>query len=43
MTDVAISLNVLIHELQSLCLNVELMKTKKKPVEAAPQLVLEEV
>jgi DNA-directed RNA polymerase subunit beta len=37
------SFNVLIRELQSLCLDVELMKTKKKPVEAAPQPVLEEV
>ncbi len=43
MTNVASSLNVLIRELQSLCLDVELMKTKKKPVEAAPQPVLEEV
>jgi DNA-directed RNA polymerase subunit beta len=31
------SFNVLIRELQALCLDVELMKTKKKPVvEAAP-------
>ncbi len=37
------SFNVLIRELQSLCLDVELMKTKKKPVEALPQPVLEEV
>jgi DNA-directed RNA polymerase subunit beta len=37
------SFNVLIRELQSLCLDVELMKTKKKPVEIAPQPVLEEV
>jgi DNA-directed RNA polymerase subunit beta len=37
------SFNVLIRELQSLCLDVELMKTKKKPVEAVPQPVLEEV
>jgi DNA-directed RNA polymerase subunit beta len=37
------SFNVLIRELQSLCLDVELMKTKKKPVEPAPQPVLEEV
>jgi DNA-directed RNA polymerase subunit beta len=37
------SFNVLIRELQSLCLDVELMKTKKKPVEATPQPVLEEV
>ena len=37
------SFNVLIRELQALCLDVELMKTKKKPVEAAPQAVLEEV
>jgi DNA-directed RNA polymerase subunit beta len=38
------SFNVLIRELQSLCLDVELMKTKKKPAEvAAPQPVLEEV
>jgi DNA-directed RNA polymerase subunit beta len=36
------SFNVLIRELQSLCLDVELMKTKKKP-EAVPQPVLEEV
>jgi len=37
------SFNVLIRELQSLCLDVELIKTKKKPVEATPQPVLEEV
>jgi DNA-directed RNA polymerase subunit beta len=37
------SFNVLIRELQSLCLDVELMKTKKKVLEAAPQPVLEEV
>jgi DNA-directed RNA polymerase subunit beta len=37
------SFNVLIRELQSLCLDVELMKTKPKPQEAAPQPVLEEV
>ena len=37
------SFNVLIRELQSLCLDVELMKTKKKPVDIAPQPVLEEV
>jgi DNA-directed RNA polymerase subunit beta len=37
------SFNVLIRELQSLCLDVELMKTKKKALEAAPQPVLEEV
>jgi DNA-directed RNA polymerase subunit beta len=37
------SFNVLIRELQSLCLDVELMKTKKKPVEVAPQPELEEV
>jgi DNA-directed RNA polymerase subunit beta len=39
------SFNVLIRELQSLCLDVELMKTKKKPadVPAAAQPVLEEV
>jgi DNA-directed RNA polymerase subunit beta len=36
------SFNVLIRELQSLCLDVELMKTKKKP-EIAPEPVLEEV
>jgi len=30
------SFNVLIRELQSLCLDVELLKTKKKPVEVAP-------
>ncbi len=30
------SFNVLIRELQSLCLDVELLKTKKKPAEAAP-------
>jgi DNA-directed RNA polymerase subunit beta len=37
------SFNVLIRELQSLCLDVELIKTKKKVIEAAPQPVLEEV
>ena len=40
------SFNVLIRELQSLCLDVELLKTKKKPVdavEAAPTPALEEV
>jgi DNA-directed RNA polymerase subunit beta len=37
------SFNVLIRELQSLCLDVELMKTKKKPVEVTPEPVLEEV
>ena len=37
------SFNVLIRELQSLCLDVELMKTKKKPTEVTPQPVLEEV
>ncbi len=37
------SFNVLIRELQSLCLDVELIKTKKKPTELAPQPVLEEV
>jgi len=37
------SFNVLIRELQSLCLDLELMKTKKKPVEVVPQPVLEEV
>jgi DNA-directed RNA polymerase subunit beta len=37
------SFNVLIRELQSLCLDVELMKTKKKLPEVAPQPVLEEV
>jgi DNA-directed RNA polymerase subunit beta len=37
------SFNVLIRELQSLCLDVELIKTKKKPVEVAAQPVLEEV
>jgi DNA-directed RNA polymerase subunit beta len=37
------SFNVLIRELQSLCLDVELMKTKKKPVDVVPQPVLEEV
>jgi DNA-directed RNA polymerase subunit beta len=38
------SFNVLIRELQSLCLDVELMKTKKKPVDVAPaEPVLEEV
>src|SRR5258705_9588984 len=36
------SFNVLIRELQSLCLDVELMKTKKKLSEVAPQPVLEE-
>src|SRR3954467_8710108 len=36
------SFNVLIRELQSLCLDVELMKTKKKP-DVTPQPVLEEV
>ena len=36
------SFNVLIRELQSLCLDVELMKTKKKP-DITPQPVLEEV
>jgi DNA-directed RNA polymerase subunit beta len=30
------SFNVLIRELQALCLDVDLMKTKKRPVEAAP-------
>jgi hypothetical protein len=37
---------VLIRELQSLCLDVELLKTKKKPVEPAalaPAPALEEV
>jgi len=34
------SFNVLIRELQSLCLDVELMKTKKKPAEVTPQPVL---
>jgi DNA-directed RNA polymerase subunit beta len=29
------SFNVLIRELQSLCLDVELLKTKKKPVDVA--------
>ena len=37
------SFNVLIRELQSLCLNIELMKTKKQSVDVAPQEVLEEV
>jgi len=37
------SFNVLIRELQSLCLDVELMKTKKKPADVTPQPVLEEV
>ncbi|OFV89726.1 MAG: DNA-directed RNA polymerase subunit beta [Acidobacteria bacterium RIFCSPLOWO2_12_FULL_65_11] len=37
------SFNVLIRELQSLCLDIELMKTKKKPVEVAPEAVLQEV
>ncbi len=37
------SFNVLIRELQSLCLDVELMKTKKKVVDVTPQPVLEEV
>src|SRR5216684_458279 len=37
------SFNVLIRELQSLCLDVELMKTKKKIVDVTPQPVLEEV
>jgi DNA-directed RNA polymerase subunit beta len=37
------SFNVLIRELQSLCLDVELMKTKKKAIDVAPQPVLEEV
>jgi DNA-directed RNA polymerase subunit beta len=37
------SFNVLIRELQSLCLDVELMKTKRKPVDVTPQPVLEEV
>ncbi len=37
------SFNVLIRELQSLCLDIELMKTKKKPAEIAPEPVLEEV
>ena len=37
------SFNVLIRELQSLCLDVELMKTKKKLAEVPPQPVLEEV
>ncbi len=37
------SFNVLIRELQSLCLDVELMKTKKKPADVEPQPVLEEV
>jgi DNA-directed RNA polymerase subunit beta len=30
------SFNVLIRELQSLCLDVELITTKRKPVEALP-------
>jgi len=37
------SFNVLIRELQSLCLDVELMKTKKKLPDVIPQPVLEEV
>jgi DNA-directed RNA polymerase subunit beta len=37
------SFNVLIRELQSLCLDVELMKTKKKLPDIVPQPVLEEV
>ena len=37
------SFNVLIRELQSLCLDVELIKTKKRPAEVAPAPVLEEV
>src|SRR3982751_5068618 len=37
------SFNVLIRELQSLCLDVELIKTKKKPLDVTPQPVLEEV
>ena len=37
------SFNVLIRELQSLCLDVELVKTKKKSTDVTPQLVLEEV
>jgi DNA-directed RNA polymerase subunit beta len=38
------SFNVLIRELQSLCLDVELIKTKKKPAETLPpEPVLEEV
>jgi DNA-directed RNA polymerase subunit beta len=37
------SFNVLIRELQSLCLDVELMKTKKKPEVPVPAPVLEEV
>jgi DNA-directed RNA polymerase subunit beta len=37
------SFNVLIRELQSLCLDVELMKTKKKPVEVQAEPVLEQV
>ena len=37
------SFNVLVRELQSLCLDVELMKTKKKTVDVTPQPVLEEV
>jgi hypothetical protein len=34
---------VLIRELQSLCLDVELMKTKKKVVEVPAEPVLEQV
>jgi DNA-directed RNA polymerase subunit beta len=38
------SFNVLIRELQSLCLDVELIKTKKRPAELLPaEPVLEEV
>ncbi len=37
------SFNVLIRELQSLCLDVELIKTKKKPADVTPQPVLEEI
>jgi DNA-directed RNA polymerase subunit beta len=37
------SFNVLIRELQSLCLDVELMKTKKKSLEVQPEPVLEQV
>ena len=37
------SFNVLIRELQSLCLDVELMKTKKVPVDVLPEPVLEVV
>src|ERR1051325_10516976 len=37
------SFNVLIRELKSLCLDVELMKTKKKTPDVTPQPVLEEV